>query len=376
MSEHRSIFLRGLSLTLRRFPALLWAYVFNLGLALLFSVRLHNQLASVLDNSLASQRLINGFDLTTVAGAFMRFHDSPTEGPAVSYFSTPLFFILFFLLVPGTLFCYQTSSPARLGTLMREGFLYFWRFVRITILTLILSGLILGFLSFLQGKWSEHVDNHAVGLHSFLARMIGVAIIVLVACLLRLYFDLVEVYTVQVGLHIRSNGKSDRRVLRTLAPAWRVLRANFAEAYPVFLFLALLGAAAVLLAVRISVHMLAQPRVWPAFVLTQIGLFLMLLTRFWQRGVETSLALQNPIYPAPQLPIRHVVSDIPRNPPVQPVEPLDRPSPPPFVPLSEQIDRPAAASVSDPIPGPEPASPSLDEPDPGIFHRRPEDPPL
>jgi hypothetical protein len=35
--------------------------------------------------------------------------------------------------------------------------------------------------------------------------------------------------------------------------------------------------------------------------------------------------------------------------------------------------RPKAAAVPDPLPDPEPASPSLPEPDPGVFH--PEPPP-
>ncbi len=375
MTERRNIFLHGLSLTLRRFPALLWTYVFSLGLALLFSVRLHTQLAYILDHSLAAQRLTNGFDLSTVAGVFLRFQGAPAGGRAGSYSAVPLFFILFFFLLPGTLFCYQTSSPARLSTLLHQGILHFWRFVRITILTLLISSLILGLLSFLQGKWAEHVDNHAVGLHSFLARTTGIVIIGLIACFLRLYFDLVEVYTVQLGLHLRSaafgkEAKSDRRVRRTLGPAWRMLRANFAEAYPVFLFLAILGAAAVLVTARISVHMLAQPRVWPTFLLTQIGLFLMLLTRFWQRGAETSLALQHPIYPPPQVPIRHVVTHVPPPPPVTPIEyPIAPPTPDPTAGRTVEL-------TPDPIPNPEPASPSLDQPDPGIFHRDPNKPPL
>jgi hypothetical protein len=378
MPERRNIFLHGLSLTLRRFPALLWTYVFSLGLALIFSVRLHTQLASILDNSLAAQRLTNGFDLSTVASTFLRFQGTPEGGRAGSYSAVPLFFILYFLLLPGTLFCYQTSSPARLSTLLHQGLLYFWRFIRITILTLLISGLILGLLSFLQTKWAEHVDDHAVGLHSFLARMTGVVILVLVACFLRLYFDLVEVYTVQLGLHIRSNGKSDRRVRRTLGPAWRVLRANFAEAYPIFLFLAILGAAAVLVTARISTHMLAQPRVWPMFLLTQIGLFLMLLTRFWQRGVETSLALQHPIYPPPQLPIRHVVTHVPPPYPSIPTEhPIAQPAEYPIgYPASDLTSDRTEGLTQDPIPNPEPASPSLDQPDPGIFHRDPNKPPL
>ena len=50
-----------------------------------------------------------------------------------------------------------------------------------------------------------------------------------------------------------------------------------------------------------------------------------LLTRFWQRGAATTLALD---YPMPD-------------------------------------------PIPDPIPDPEPASPSLDEPDPGVFHHTP-----
>jgi hypothetical protein len=62
----------------------------------------------------------------------------------------------------------------------------------------------------------------------------------------------------------------------------------------------------------------------------------MLLTRFWQRGAETSLALQNPIPPTPE---PHAVPPTP-----------------------------------EPISNPEPAPPSLDEPDPGVFHHEPTKP--
>ena len=41
MPERRNIFLHGLSLTLRRLPALLWIYAFNLALAFLFSISLN-----------------------------------------------------------------------------------------------------------------------------------------------------------------------------------------------------------------------------------------------------------------------------------------------------------------------------------------------
>jgi hypothetical protein len=39
---------------------------------------------------------------------------------------------------------------------------------------------------------------------------------------------------------------------------------------------------------------------WQIFVLAQLGLFILLFTRFWQRGAETILALENPM-PVPEV---------------------------------------------------------------------------
>ena len=366
MLERRNIFLHGLSLTLRRFPALLWAYLFNLALAFLFSISLNLQLSKLLNHSLAAQRLSSGFDLGTIGETYLHLHEGPIgdAGTISGHASIPLYLIVYFLLVPGTLFCYQTDAPARLGTLLQQGLLYFWRFIRITLLTLLVSALILGPLFVLQGKWADQVDDHIVGRSAFLLILAGNIVLFLVASILRLYFDLVEVYTVQLGQHLRPSlfgkqAKPDRRVRRALAPAWRTLRSHFAEAWPIFLFLTLLGFAAVILTARISMHMLAQPRVWPTFLLAQFGLFLMLLTRFWQRGAETSIALQNPI-----------PSSLPPAGTVDPTDPLH-----PSRRIQLAPEPHAIPPTHEPISDPEPASPSLDEPDPGVFHHEPAKPP-
>jgi hypothetical protein len=371
MSERRNIFLHGLSLTLRRLPALIWAYVFNLGLAFLFSLSLSLQLSKLLNHSLAAQRLSSGFDLGPIGETYLHLHEGPIgdAGAVTGHASIPLFLIVYFLLVPGTLFCYQTDAPARLGTLLKQGLLHFWRFVRITILTLLVSGLILGPLFFLQGKWADRVDDHIVGRPAFLLILAGYIVLFLVASILRLYFDLVEVYTIQLGQYFRpalfgNQPRHDRRVRRTLAPAWRTLRHHFTEAWPIFLFLSLLGLAAVILTARISMHMLAQPRVWPMFLLAQLGLFFMLFTRFWQRGAETSLSLQNPILPPPLPPIRSVSGT---------VDPLDPLHPTRRIRLAPEPH--AVPPTPEPISNPEPAPPSLDEPDPGVFHHEPTKPP-
>jgi hypothetical protein len=398
----RSILIHGLGITLRRLPALLWTYVFNLGLAILFSLGLHHSLSNILDHSLASQRLVSAFDLGTVAETITHLHEGPSGDSAYTAAHTGIFayLALYFLIIPGTLFCYQTSTPARLGTLLQQGLVFFWRFIRITILTLIVGGLILGGLSALQNLWAAYVDNHFVGLHSFLLRLTGVIIIFLVATVLRLYFDLVEVYTVQLSQHLRppvfgKQAKPDRRVRLTIRPALRTLRHNFGRAWGTFLFLTLIGAAAVAFTAHIAMHTLAQPRVWPQFLFAQAGLFLMLLTRFWQRGAETALSLQHPItdpHPLPILPITNapVATD-----PLHPNHPNWQPAPPDLIdfappgdplnpiypaplspedPIASLTNQPGPHPIPDPIPNPEPASPNLDEPDPGVFHHDPRKP--
>lgn len=356
MSRRRNILFHGLSITVRRLPAFLWTYVFNLALAFLFSIGLNLRLSAVLDHSLASQRLTNGFDLAAAAETMLHLSEGPggrsiTHSDILSVF---VFFLAYFVLVPGTLFCYITRTRARLNTLLRQGLLHFWRFVRITLVALVVALLILGLLSQLQSHWSTFVDNRFVGRISLVLTLIGTAFVLLVASLLRLYFDLVEAYTVQLGTLLQRNGKPDRRTRRAYRPAFQTLRHNFFRAWLTFLLLAVIGAAAIVLASRTTLHMLAQPRVWPMFLIMQAGLLVMLFTRFWQRGIEASLILQTPIQADAPLGNPHRATFTPLPPPLAPV-------PPP-------------ASAPDPIPNPEPAPPSLDNPDPGVFHHNPQKP--
>ena len=305
--RRRSMLVEGFLLLARHPGALVWTYLLNLGVALLFSLRLHAQLSSLLDNSMAAQRLSSAFDLGTVGAAFARLgYRQPPSGASI-YAGVPLYVLLYFVIVPGALVSFRERSHARLGGLFLTGAAFFWRFVRITLLTVLVSGLILGPLFALQSAWSAHVDEHVVGVAAIYQQVPGILIILLVACVLRLYFDLVEVYTVQLDTFLRSNGKRDTRVRKTLLPALRGLWRNLPWALGSFVLLALLGLAVFFLTGRVAIHTLAQPRVWPAFLLIQLGLVFNLAMRFWQRAAETVLSTTDPLplpppYPEPALP--------------------------------------------------------------------------
>jgi hypothetical protein len=329
----------GLSLTLRNWPAFVWTYAFNLGLALLFALPLHLQIDAITAHSLASQRLTGAFDLGTAGSVIMKLSQGPGPAVAGSYFSVPFYLALYFFIVPGTLFCYQTGTSARLFPLLETGFAYFWRFIRITLINLVVSAPILGGLSALKNLWSDHVDQTTVGRPAFLLNLAALVVIGLVAALVRVYFDLVQVYTVQLGqlyfpAELGLKGRPERQIRRAFKPAWRAFRHNFFRVYGTFVFLTLVGLFAVGITARAAVHSLAQPQAWPIFLLAQLGLFLMLLTRFWQRGAETVLALDNPIVvPVPVIPA-----------PVVPEAPLTEPAPEP----GEEPEAQASADVAEP----------------------------
>jgi hypothetical protein len=347
MVRRRSILLHGLRLLAARPGTLLWTYAANLALALAFSLKVRAQLGSVLDHSLAAERLNSAFDLGTLNAAFHRIsYMAPSTGSS-AFAGVPLYLLCYFILVPGTLFCYQAECPARLSTLVSSGLSFFWRFVRITLLTAIVSGAVLVPLMLLLGGLTQAIDDRTVGWTAIYEELPGIVLIALAAALLRLYFDLVEVYTVQLGDRFLPDGRPDRRVRTTLLPALRTLRANFVRAYGSFVALALLGFAAVFVTGRIALHMLAQPRVWPMFLLAQAGLLAMMATRFWQRGAETILAADNPL-PRPAAPAPYAQ---------QPIH------------YSAPLDLGPRQAIADAQSDPEPAAPSLDEPDAGVFHR-------
>ena len=368
--------MHGLRTILSRPRAILWTYFFNVLFAFAFSIRFDAQMHGILSHSLASQRLTSAFDLGVAGSALERLNRAAPATGVSGYIGIFLYLLTYFLIVPGTLFCYQTAAPGRLAILLSIGFQRFWRFFRILLLTLLVSAMVLGPLIALQGMWSRHVAETTVGMPAFYKNLAGWIVVALVAAVIRLYFDLVEVYTLALGEQFRANGRPDRRVRRVLLPALRALRDNFGRAYAVFLLLTVAGLLGMYATGQLALQMLAQPRVWPMFLLVQAGVLWMLFTRFWQRGAETVLCQDYPL-PVPDhmqpQPLDRFSS---ASGAVPPLAFNSRPIAPPQ-PISGTT-RDGSSSLSelrpDPLPNPEPAPPSLDTPDPGVFHHDPNRP--
>ena len=131
----------------------------------------------------------------------------------------------------------------RLFPLLQSGFAYFWRFVRITLVTLVIAGPTLAGLNALENLWTAHVDKTMVGRPGFLLGLAGVIVVLLVAALLRVYFDLMQVYTVQLGACSSrkwAEGRQ-RQIRQAFKPAWKALFSNFFRTYLTFVLLTAAG---------------------------------------------------------------------------------------------------------------------------------------
>jgi hypothetical protein len=278
-----SIFLGGLRLLFSNKRTLLWSYLALLAVGLIGGVSLHARIGPFLDHSLAAQKLAGSIDIAYFAELFMHANEhDPGSGPVTASL-TLVSVLLSFFFAAGIIFVFLSGEKPRLATILRAGVDYFWRFFRLTLFTAIIAGPILGLLGWLRILYLKSADENVVEAGYYWRFLLTLAILLLVAIVLRLWFDLAEVYVVKLGQD------GDRRVRRTLGPSLRLLRAHFGHLFLSYFVAGALGLLVSAFFFSIWLFNQASHLVVPVFLWSQIGLIFLLASRIWQRGIVTSL---------------------------------------------------------------------------------------
>jgi hypothetical protein len=276
----------GLRLSFRNWPCLLWAYVINLSFALLAGISLSRGFAKALEYSVASHGIFGDFNITSVGALLLRAVRmrglEPQEiglvGMSFIQFATLLF------LIAGTVHIYFTGERSKISILLVRGEQYFWRFVRTSLLAgLVVVPLFLGVLVLRFSLLRRAVET-APSRAAILSIVSAVAVL-FAASPLRLWLDLIEIYVVR-------NGKlGNRRILAAVRPALRLLSLHWLPMLSAFLLAGFIGTGFLTGCVYLWKDAVRKDQIWLACLISQIGLFLLLATRFWQRGMEVSLVL-------------------------------------------------------------------------------------
>lgn len=317
MNDNQGLLGSGLGMVARNKRYLIWFWLLNLTLAEFGASAFRRSAHAMLDHSLAAGSLLHGFDLATFAELLgnPQFGHLPAMSIPAMYFSF-VFFLATALFLPGVFEGY--ASPSRLP---REDFFRscgrnLWRFIRLLIISGIVMSIVAGALFAIEAPLLKKVGESTNELLPFRMRILSMTIIFLVMTVLRIWFDLAEVDIVL----------NDQRAVRK--SIWAGLRHTLRS---IFRLLAGYVVATILAALFLVgglwfwLKFVGPESVWGAYLVAQVILFLLLVPRFWQRGIAVSYWQQRMMAP--------VVAVEPTPMPifVPPITPTI-PEPPPIVP--------------------------------------------
>ena len=298
-----------------------WFWLLNLTLAEFATAAFRRNAHSILDHTLYAQGLVKGFD----AGVFGELLFKPELGslnamtfPAL-YFSF-LFFLATALFLPGIFTGYASTYRLPREEFFRACGRNLWRFIRILIVAGIVMGIITGLLFAANGAIGKKADESTNEKLSFELQLIGVVVIFLVMTTLRIWFDLAEVDTVL---------NDQRAVRKSIGAAFRHTFRGLVRLLTSYIVVTIVAAVFLVGGLAIWMKFVAPENIIGAFVIAQITLFLLLIPRFWQRGIAVSYWEQRmlpPIVPMPAIEPSPIVATS------APVAPIVDSAPSPIVP--------------------------------------------
>ena len=289
MSEQKNLLSSGLGMVTRNKRYIAWFYVMNLALAGLGVAAFSQQVHNILDHSLASDRLVHGFDL----GLFLEMFARPEFGPAAAASMSALHFALVFFVATAVFLPGVFQGYASTYRLPREDFFRacgrnLWRFIRLMIIAGVIMAIVAGLLFTLNGVIAKRAGESTTEVLPFELRMLGLFVIFLVMTALRIWFDLAETDVVL----------SDQRAVRkSIGSAFGHTFRNLIRLLANYVAVTIVAAIILLGGLWIWINFVKPESVIGAFLIGQFTLLLLLIPRFWQRGIAVSYWQQKMLVP-------------------------------------------------------------------------------
>jgi len=314
MNDNKSLLSSGLSMVLHNKRYLFWFWLLNITLAEFGTAAFRRSAHALLDHSLLSDRLLHSFDVGTVIEIIIR-----PEFGQMSAMSTPaLYFGFLFLLATALFLPGVFAGYASRYRLPREEFFRacgrnLWRFIRIMTVAFFVMIIPAGLLFALNDEIVKKAGESTTETLPFTVQMIGFFVIFLIMSTLRIWFDLAEADAVL----------SDQRAVRkSIAAAFLQTFRSLPPLLASYVVSTIVAAMILVGGIWFWMKFVPPGSIIRAFLVAQIILFLLLIPRFWQRGIAVSYWQQKMLAPVFAMqPVESVAT------PVVPVPSLPEPSP-------------------------------------------------
>jgi hypothetical protein len=295
MAENKGLLSRGWGMVRHNKRYIFWFWLLNLTLAWLGTAAFRNQAEVVLDHSLFSNGLVQGFQLAPFIEMLSRPEFGPTSASSGSAFGFAILFsLLTALFLPGVFQGYASNYRLPRDEFFRACGRNLWRFVRLLIVAVIVMGIVSGVLFSIHAALVKKAGDSTNELLPFEVGVMTLAIIFLVVTVLRIWFDLAEADVVLNDQN--AVRKSIRAAFRhTFRGLWRLLGS--------YVLITIVAGIILLGGIAVWVKFVPPDRILRAFLVGQVTLFLLLIPRFWQRSVAVAYWQQKMLVPVLSEPV-------------------------------------------------------------------------
>ncbi|HEY6767208.1 MAG TPA: hypothetical protein VI386_20800, partial [Candidatus Sulfotelmatobacter sp.] len=277
MTEEKGLLSRGWSMVRHNKRYIFWFWLLNVTLAEFGSSAFRNQAHAILDHSTFAARLLSGFDLSV----FLEMMSRPEFGSATALTMPAVFFAFVFFLataafLPGVFQGYASNYRLPRDEFFRACGRNLWRFIRLMIVAGIVMGIVAGILFGIQNAVVKKAGDSTNEMLSFEVQMFTLAIIFLVMTVIRIWFDLAEIDVVL---------SDQNAVRRSIAAGFRSTFRGLGRLLGSYVLITIVAAIFLIGGLWAWMRMVPASSVGGAFVIGQLTLLLLLIPRFWQRGV-------------------------------------------------------------------------------------------
>jgi hypothetical protein len=268
---------------------IVWFWLLNLTLAEFGTAAFRRSAHAILDHTLYAQRLVKGFDLGVFGELLFKAEFGSLNSmmyPAL-YFSF-LFFLATALFMPGIFTGYASTYRLPREEFFRACGRNLWRFIRILFIAAIVMGIVAGLLFAGTNAMVKKAGESTDAKLPFELQMTGIGLTFLIMTTLRIWFDLAEVDTVL---------NDQPAVRKSIAQAFRCTFRSLARLLASYVVVTIVAAIFLAAGLWIWIRLVSPENIVAAFVVAQITLLLLLIPRFWQRGIAVSYWQQRMLPP-------------------------------------------------------------------------------
>jgi hypothetical protein len=232
------------------------------------------ELSDLLNHSMASQRLVDRFDV----GVYVELINEKSM-PVHAFSTASMHFALVFLLYMifingGVLTVYREDRKLSKAEFFEMSGGYFWRMVRLMLLSLIPFAILGGIFSAISA-WSDKLTDNAAGARTgFWVLVIGCLILWALLLLVRIWFDVAECITV---------AENERGMIRTTWRSFKGLFGGEGRLLPTYMSIHIVGIVSMIVLCYLWLHV-PHARLGVSVILFELIVLIELAVRLWQKA--------------------------------------------------------------------------------------------